>query len=392
MKKRTFSVLLGTFFVLASLSCRAQFIGYTSPQTVQTKLASGTSCTGSPQTFITGTAPGFSNIGQTLHTVTSQSNAQQFTMELDGIDVTGNVFRISDVQVGTAPGGGTGGLVPAVLSGTGYYAQLQVQVTCSPVSATFTATYTGYSSATNPASGTAFLSSTDKNAFQGMPANTNQTVQFQTPFGNSQGLILFQYQNTASVAGSTLTMSCLSAKSNIVNQVSVSLANNTQQQVFQMPDGVCPFALVSYGSGGATTATIQVEYVFAAPGVQQAADPCLNGVKKSVSIAISTATTTQLVAGSGNLAIYVCGFSVTETGTVPTFQFEDGTGATCAASTTVLTGVYAPLTGTPFVQPVGGTFIFAPLPSVGGTAALGLCVVTGGTTPSLQGALTYVQQ
>ncbi len=385
-------MLAGIVLLLASLPCFAQFIGYTSPQTVQTKLASGTACTGSPQTFITGTAPGFSNIGQTLHTVTSQSNAQQFTMELDGIDVTGNIFRISDVQVGTAPGAGTGGLVPAVLSGSGYYAQLQVQVTCSPVSATFTATYTGYSSATNPASGTAFLSSTDKNAFQGMPANTNQSVNFQTPFGNSQGLILFQYQNSASVAGSTLTMSCLSSKSNIVNAVNVSLANNTQQQVFQMPDGVCPLVSLGYTSGGVTAATIQVEYVFAAPGLQQAADPCLNGIKKSVPITIATATTTQLVAGSGILAIYVCGFSVTETGTAATFQFEDGTGGTCGASTTVLTGVYAPLVGTPFVQPVGGTFIFAPLPSVGGTTSLGLCVVTGGTTPSLQGALTYVQQ
>src|SRR5208282_625388 len=60
-------LLTGFVFIFASLPCFAQFIGYTSPQTVQVKLATAVTCTGSPQTFITGTTPGFSNIGQTQH-------------------------------------------------------------------------------------------------------------------------------------------------------------------------------------------------------------------------------------------------------------------------------------------------------------------------------------
>lgn len=116
-------------------------------------------------------------------------------------------------------------------------------------------------------------------------------------------------------------------------------------------------------------------------------DPCGNpGVlKSSVSVAISTATTTQLVALSASKVIYVCGFALTLTGTTPTVQFEYGTGASCGTGTTVLTGAFAPTTGS-FIQTQGASTLFAT------AASNALCAVTAGTGPSDQGVLTYVQQ
>src|SRR5882724_2911384 len=75
----------------------------------------------------------------------------------------------------------------------------------------------------------------------------------------------------------------------------------------------------------------------------QNADPCSYAAKSNVAIAITTATTTSLVAISGSTSIYVCGFSVTISQVVTTANtilFEYGTGATCGTGTNVLTGTY----------------------------------------------------
>jgi hypothetical protein len=59
----------------------------------------------------------------------------------------------------------------------------------------------------------------------------------------------------------------------------------------------------------------------------------------SVPINISTATTTQLVAGVSGKAIYVTAWDVIAAGTT-NFTFEYGTGSNCAVGTTALTGAY----------------------------------------------------
>jgi hypothetical protein len=95
------------------------------------------------------------------------------------------------------------------------------------------------------------------------------------------------------------------------------------------------------------------------------------------------------VALSGTTSIYVCGFVLTDTGvtTATTIQLEYGTGSTCGTGTTALTGTFAQslLTSAIVVNVAGGTQIKAP----SGNA---LCAVVAGTTPSIQGYLTYVQQ
>jgi hypothetical protein len=118
-------------------------------------------------------------------------------------------------------------------------------------------------------------------------------------------------------------------------------------------------------------------------------DPCAStGItKSSVSVAITTVTTTSIVAVSGTTTVYVCGFAVSTTGatTSTTFQFEYGTGAACTGPV-VLTGTLgANATATATWTAVAGPTLFK------GAAANGICIVSAGTTVSIQGVVTYVQ-
>lgn len=129
-------------------------------------------------------------------------------------------------------------------------------------------------------------------------------------------------------------------------------------------------------------------------GVSANTDPCGSWgvVKKSVAINVAaTATTTSIVAVSGATAVFVCGFNIEVTaGTTPTFQFEYGTGATCGTGTTVLSGAYlgeATTLGLSDFLYGGGEMTIMQAP-----ASNGVCIVTGGTTPSIVGVVTYVQQ
>jgi len=126
----------------------------------------------------------------------------------------------------------------------------------------------------------------------------------------------------------------------------------------------------------------------AASGVSSvgAAAPVICNGSKAVNI--STATTTSIIAVSGSTTPYICGFSIyVVSGTLPSFQFEYGTGASCT-SPTVLTGTYGGIAGAIGEHIVaGGAFgyIFK------GAASSGICILSGGTTPNLQGFVSYTQ-
>lgn len=142
-----------------------------------------------------------------------------------------------------------------------------------------------------------------------------------------------------------------------------------------------------------TSMVIRIDADSATPPIIQTVglDPCLStGVSKlSVPINITTAVTTQLVALAAGQSIYVCGYSISTTGatTTTTAQLEYGTGALCGTGTTVLTGQFAQSLLTSAVVVVAGGPMILRAPS--GNA---LCLVSAGTTPSIQGHLTYVQQ
>ena len=146
-----------------------------------------------------------------------------------------------------------------------------------------------------------------------------------------------------------------------------------------------------------TQAAIDPSLVVAASitNIAGASDPCqdVSAIKQSAAIAISSATTVQLIALSGTTTIYVCGFTAAAgAGTNPSIQFEYGTGANCAGSPTVLTGAMA--TGVTVATGVPGPiFTSAGAGTVFKSAAGNeICAVTAGTTPNFQGFISYVQQ
>jgi hypothetical protein len=128
---------------------------------------------------------------------------------------------------------------------------------------------------------------------------------------------------------------------------------------------------------------------------QNRPDPCQvpSVAKQSAVINISSAATTALVTVSGNTKVYVCGFSFTILGlatTGGTAQFESGTGVACASTAAALTGSFLGVNtagaSTLIMSPGdSGSLFTAP-------AANGLCLVTTGTSPSVQGYVTFVQQ
>lgn len=121
-------------------------------------------------------------------------------------------------------------------------------------------------------------------------------------------------------------------------------------------------------------------------------DPCQTSgrSKSAVSVALAATGAAEIVALSAGQVIYVCGFTLTISGTTtPGFRFEYGTGTNCATGNTPATGVFG-----------GGTQAAAGLlVSSGGsmmqTSTAGsnaLCINPSGTAPSIQGNVTYVRQ
>jgi hypothetical protein len=100
---------------------------------------------------------------------------------------------------------------------------------------------------------------------------------------------------------------------------------------------------------------------------------------------ITSATTTQLVAGVTGQRVYVCGWHVTSiSATSSTFQFEYGTGASCTTPT-VLTPPFNVTSTAPSAD--HQTYAIGPNGGAGQT----LCAVTTGT-PTGTAVLVYYSQ
>jgi hypothetical protein len=260
---------LGLLALLALCGCvaphkvQAQFIGYTSPQTTQQTLATNVACTGAAQTYTV------NNLGQTQHylNIGSVLNVTKFQAEIDGIDASGNVYRISDVLElnGLSFSTNHQGSVFAA----GYFPKVQISVTCSPAGApsSYSASYSGAWGTFNVGTGSYLIGQIDKVNFFGADPNVGQTDSFQTPFGNSSGTMYFKYSAAGNVGG-TITVAC---NTNGIPQQTTplnaqSLSNVSTVQSFLVPAQSCPFATVTYNTPAGFTGTIIAEYVFNVPG------------------------------------------------------------------------------------------------------------------------------
>lgn len=361
-------------------SARAQFLGYTSPQTTQVTLANSLPCTGAEQDFTTGITTGFHNIGQTQHfvTATSPSTVTEFQVVIKGIDNQGNVLNISDV-----------GTINGNITASGYFPNIRVAVMCLPVATgTFSLSYSGTSSTAPVIAGSFLGSQLDKLVFNGAAGNANQAIgPISTPFGSSAGRLMFQYV-TSSVAGSTIAVGCRGSTTiGDFNNFQFTLANNTFIQSFSVPAGQCPNYTVSYTSGGAVGA-ILAEYIFDAPGVLPATtqmNGCQSqdvGLSTTQVITVGANTTVQIIAPNTIKKIGVCGLLLTA-GVAGTAQLIEGTGVTCGTGTANLSGAMTLAVGTPLA-------IGAPAP-IFPTLAVGdaLCITTAGGA-TVAGMISFI--
>jgi hypothetical protein len=367
-------------FAALAFSSRAQHLGDVAPQTTRTIVANAVVCTAGG---VTNTIP-VSNVGQTTHFViyTTTGTANFVNVSIQAVELTGT-STISDVATSTSGG---------ALSANGYYSVIQVIYTCRGNGGTITIVYEGVSSTSAPVTGTQDQAAYSKTIVTQQSAGTPLTVNLATPYGNTCGQIRFN--NIATQAGTTLSVTTGNEDGVFLSIVPTTTMGSSGETAVNVPCVPSQNAVVTITPGGAGNYT--AVYNFVKPGHPATADPCQNGGygKTSAPINVTTATTTQLVAISGNATVYVCGVTMTiapSGTTADTATFEYGTGANCGTGTTALTGALGAgdLTTTTGLLPVSfadpGTSFRTPP----GNA---LCLLSAGTTVNIQGFVTYVQQ
>lgn len=115
-------------------------------------------------------------------------------------------------------------------------------------------------------------------------------------------------------------------------------------------------------------------------------DPCQDPrqAKTSAVISLASTTATVIVAKSGSTVVYMCGASYTLAGTTPSSLWTDA--ATCGTTPTNRTGTILPTTGSLITLGFGGHVTLQT------AAGNNLCLTLGGTSPSAQGVIVYVQK
>jgi hypothetical protein len=164
----------------------------------------------------------------------------------------------------------------------------------------------------------------------------------------------------ADVLSSALPAGAATAANQEVTAAGTSAAS---AQALQGVTGGVPMPTNSANTGGNLTSIIQAG--------------------ASVPINITSATTTQLVAGVSGKAIFVTAWDVIAAGTT-NFTFEYGTGTNCAVGTTALTGAYALVAQFGAAKGSGlGPVLIVP-------AGSALCAVSS-STAQVSGSLAYTQ-
>jgi hypothetical protein len=222
--------------------------------------------------------------------------------------------------------------------------------------------------------------------FTGVPATATQTLTAKLPnFSGSGVLTVTETGITGSPSACSITLKYQGNNAATAGAVvsTTSFTPSTGTQTFTItpvsPVGdsyVATYACTTYPTAGLITAAFS-------PADTTSLDPCFVSPKSTVSVSITTATTTQLVALAAGKTIYVCGFTAT-VGASSTIAFEYGTGSTCGTGTTALTGVFTPSTGAVLSLIGEGTKIAPPVSNA-------LCALTTGTG-GIYGYLNYTIQ
>lgn len=304
MKRFTaLSILAALLVVMGCHPVKAQFIGYTSPQTVTQSLS--LSCVGGASAVLTA----ITNLGQSNHLVTFLApNGASVTL----IGGTGTL----QVPISVTSVGRTGSA-----TAFGYYNIVSVETSCT-VSGTITLLYTGTSSAPGVLTGQADISSYDFLLGYNEPAATtvNLPQLFPPPYGSTGGVIYFTYTG-AGPTGSTISVIGGGASSGSMPFVLTFTPVTTTAivQTFQIPPIPAAAITVAYTTGGASASTYTLEYQFNKPGT--------TNLSAATPTHITGTTATAVKATSGVLTKIVVG-----TPAAGTITFFDLPAASCTGT------------------------------------------------------------
>ena len=327
MKKRLAKLSGAAVFLLLVFlqSCAMRPAYAQTPVTIvptQQSLVTNGTCTGSAQSFF------INNRNQSQHYVSvslgGSGNTNQFTMFIQGIDISNNVFQISDTLAMSG-----GGPQFAVLAGSGYYPTVKVVVFCVGAN-TFSLNYSGSTGTSNLIVGNYQSAQLNKALANGAASGTTIGYPIQAPYSNSSGYIVFQ-NNGAGPSGSVISVACLDAAGTLTNQnFAFSLvATTTIIQTFPVPASPCINLQVSYIAGGASASSYILQYMFQNPGQ--------TNLTLSVPAHITGTTATAVKGNNGTLT--ALNLNTSASGTISIFDL-----ATAACTGTPSTNTIAVLT------------------------------------------------
>lgn len=373
-------LLLGGFL---AESARAQFVGYTSPQTVTASPLVNANCAGS----VASGPSAIPNLGQSFHyisyLITNAGGALPFEtrVSLQGSYDGGIFFTISDVAMDASSVGGQ-------LVGYGQFPIFRVTVVCTGGSGvnTVTVNYSGTS-----VSSSVQFSDFDRTIYKkpvifGASQGSNRTTNsITTPYGSSAGVLACQALTAGFPAGSSVNL--VQVSDVFISSYTIAgpftLASTTTPQLFPLNGISSSSVQLNYTSGGASANNYNCEIYFFKPGAS-VVDPCgPQNLKSSAVVTAPAVATTQIVALVANRSIYVCGFALSQAA-AGTFQWIYGTGAACGTGTTNLTGAFTTAVGGDFTYSGAGTVFQTPI----GQA---LCITLTGAAATAAGVVTFVQ-
>lgn len=356
MRKKLFLLLMLLGFARPS---RAQFIGYTSLQTVQVRLLNGVT---------TPTTANVPNLGQTVHSLNyTAPSCSGIDIRLEGSNDGVNFFTISADANDTAPnpiGGvtGTGGV-----TAVGYFPIVRVNlVSLFGGGCTVTAFYSG-TSTISPSPTAIFQQASGYRSpvtLNTVTSNAFTTIELPTPFGNTQGSVWVECSAagaaTNCAAGGVLTVFASPADTGIGSiQIFAKSISSTGPllQRFDIPAYPSNRIFVGLTPTGATTNTWSIFYNFAgnpqpAPSLSLTNGTVLTsnggttfGVLACESFQpVNTTVSTLLITGLAGQNVYICSVNFV-VGAADNIALVEGTGATCGTGTAGIFGGSTAATG-----------------------------------------------
>ncbi len=246
--KKTFAFLILLLSLALAPASRAQFIGYTSPQTVTATV------------FNAVAAPAASgvlqNVGQSVHylTYTTSSSAAILRIRIEGSNDGTNFFPISDDATDPVSGG---------IFAFGYFSAVRINLLTLSLG-TLTANYAGTSVTAGGPAGVFNSSQTSRKIiFSNGNPQASTDVDFGPPYGNTAGWIYVSASGTLGpncqlavkpIDGPTI------AVQNVLSFTGAQL-NSTFSQ-FQIPAFPANRVRVSWTACGGAQATFNVTYFF----------------------------------------------------------------------------------------------------------------------------------